>query len=132
MPKNPQHFPYLTKLSGDNIFHMSHENTNISSDSISNNSQTEENRKFIKISSQNIKENFSNKNSFENGQNYSKSKSNEVKSNYQYIIKDHKTNIENGKIVMNNNIKDNYLKSNSSEMDINGIREELRLIHDNR
>ena len=132
MPKNPQHFPYLTKLSGDNVFHMSHENTNISSDSISNNSQTEENRKFIKISSQNIKENFSNKNSFENGQNYSKSKSNEVKSNYQYIIKDHKTNIENGKIVMNNNIKDNYLKSNSSEMDINGIREELRLIHDNR
>ena len=132
IPKNSQHFPYLTKLNGDNIFHMSHENINISSDSISNNSQTEENRKFIKISSQNIKENFSNKNSFENGQNFSKSKSNEVKNNYQYIIKNHKTNIENGKIDMNNNIKDNYTKSNSSEMNINGIREELRLIHDNR
>ena len=133
IPKKSHHFPYLSKLSGDNIFHISHENTNISSDSISNNnSQTEENKKFKKASSKHIKEKISTKSSFDNGQNYSKSKSNEVKSNYQYIIKNHKTNIENGKIDMNNNIKDNYLKSNSSEMNINGIREELRLIHDNR
>ena len=130
--KKPHHFPYQTKLSGDNIFHMSSENTNISSDSISNNSLNEEKRKFKKISSQNIKEQFYNKNSFENGQNYSKSRSNEVNSNFQYNIKNHKCNIENGKTDMNNSIKDNFLKSNSSEMNINGIREELRLIHDNR
>ena len=136
---NTDKIPLKPKISVRNILYMENEivnNSMKSIDSLSNdNSQNlEENKKFIRVNLQKRHEKLSNKKSFnENKKNNSFSMSNEVKDNSQHIITSNKDNNEN-ETIENNNINGNYSKSksNSGEMKINEIREELRLIHDNR
>ena len=126
---NSEYLLQTSNSNGDNNYYLSNGNINHNkknSDSMTNffNQNLEENKNFIRFEPKNINNKHKKHNSFGgNIKDYSKVNNKKESDNYQFII-DEKNR--------NHKVNGNISLASTRDMKINDIREELRLIHDNR
>jgi len=135
---NSPHPPLNTKLSKDNIFHVNNEPVNQSmksTDSFSTNSsqKLDENKKMMKIGPKISNEKIINKNNYSsNEQNYFSNLNNSRDGINQYNIKNNNNSNLIERFYDYDNINGNLTGRNNEEIKINKIREEFKMIYDNR
>ena len=130
--------PLITKLSKENIFQANNEPVNQSiksSDSFSTNSsqKLEENKKMMKIGPKISNEKIRNKSNYtSNEQNYFGNANDTGEAINQYNIKNNNNSNLLGRFYNYDNINGSLTGRNNEEIKINKIREEFKMIYDNR